>query len=139
MKVTAFIVAMVGAVSVNAADDDSYFIVNSRRGNEVSSGVAWYSNRNNAWGRQPQNYVDVEHGVVRKWEGQQTEAYFKDGSWFKVNIDHLGYDKAAGEHVGFGWNKWRSFNCYKTHNRAVVVPTLYRVEDWNVQGIYECK
>jgi hypothetical protein len=73
MKVTAFIVAVVGAVSVNAANDDSYFIVNSRRGGEVSSGVAWYSNRNNAWGRQPQNYVDVEHGVVRKWEGQQTE------------------------------------------------------------------
>ncbi|KAF5696032.1 hypothetical protein FMUND_15800, partial [Fusarium mundagurra] len=38
--VTAFIVAMVGAVSVNAANDDSYFIVNSRRGGEVSSGVA---------------------------------------------------------------------------------------------------
>ncbi|EWG51740.1 hypothetical protein FVEG_10631 [Fusarium verticillioides 7600] len=40
---------------------------------EILREWAPYSNRNNAWGRQPENYVDVEHGVVRKWEGQQTE------------------------------------------------------------------
>jgi hypothetical protein len=71
MKFTSFLGALAAVQAVNAGE--SVYVVNSRKGNEVSSGFAYYAdNRVSPWGRQPDAYTDVTHGSLRVWEGKRT-------------------------------------------------------------------
>lgn len=71
MKFTAFLSTLAAVQAVNAGE--SVYVVNSRKGNEVSSGFAYYAdNRVSPWGRRPDDYTDVTHGSLRVWEGKRT-------------------------------------------------------------------
>ncbi|EKJ72297.1 hypothetical protein FPSE_07526 [Fusarium pseudograminearum CS3096] len=138
MKFTAFTAALAGITSVNAAWE-SIYIVNSRKGNEISSGCAYYQDNAGAWGRRPDDYVDVTHGSHRVWEGKRTACRFNSGVTFNVDINADAYEQNNNAWVGGGNNGFKQFTCHKTHNRAVTVPTLYTVDGWTVQGIYWCR
>jgi hypothetical protein len=71
MKFTSFTAALAGLTSVNAAWE-SIYLVNSRKGNEISSGCAYYVDNAGAWGRRPDDYTDVTHGTHHVWEGKRT-------------------------------------------------------------------
>jgi hypothetical protein len=49
---------------------DGVYFVNCQRGNEISSGLAYYRNMNPGAndGRRPDAYVDVSHGSFITWE-----------------------------------------------------------------------
>ena len=49
---------------------DGVYFVNCQRGNEISSGLAYYRNLNPGAndGQQPDAYVDVSHGSFITWE-----------------------------------------------------------------------
>lgn len=47
---------------------DGVFFVNCRRGDEVSSGLAYYKEMNLEGGSGPDDYVDVVHGSFTTWE-----------------------------------------------------------------------
>lgn len=71
MKFTSFLSVLAAVQAVNAGE--SVYVVNSRKGNEVSSGFAYYAdNKVSPWGRRPDDYTDVTHGSLRVWEGKRT-------------------------------------------------------------------
>lgn len=74
MKITAFLTsALVGA----AAARDTIYLVNSYKGNEVSSGMAYYGDgHESTGGSRPDDYVDVVHGSNVHWEGQPVKGKF---------------------------------------------------------------
>ncbi|CAJ0546562.1 Ff.00g011890.m01.CDS01 [Fusarium sp. VM40] len=138
MKLTSFLGALATVEAVNAGE--SVYVVNSRKGNEVSSGFAYYAdNKVSPWGRRPDDYTDVTHGSLRVWEGKRTTGRFSSGVSFYVDINADAYQQGYNAWVGGGNNGFKQFTCHKTHDRAVVVPTLYTVDGWTVQGIYWCR
>ncbi|KAG8665183.1 hypothetical protein FPOAC2_14426 [Fusarium poae] len=86
MKFTSFTAALAGLTSVNAAWE-SIYLVNSRKGNEISSGCAYYVDNAGAWGRRPDDYTDVTHGTHHVWEGKRTACRFGSGVTFNVDIN----------------------------------------------------
>lgn len=74
MKITSFLTsALVGA----AAARDTIYLVNSSKGNEVSSGMAYYGDgHESTGGSRPDDYVDVVHGSNVHWEGQPVKGKF---------------------------------------------------------------
>jgi len=74
MKIAAFLTsALAGA----AAARDSVYLVNSYKGNEISSGIAYYADGHSATGgSRPDDYVDVVHGSNIIWEGQTVKGRF---------------------------------------------------------------
>jgi hypothetical protein len=76
MKFTS-ITAVLASVTAVSAGWESVYIVNSRKGNEISSGCAYYTDNAGAWGRRPDDYVDVTHGRHHVWEGKRTACEFQ--------------------------------------------------------------
>lgn len=77
MKITALLtVTLVGAASAA----DTLYLVNSWKGNEISSGMAYYADGHDATGgtggSRPDDYVDVTHGSHIIWEGQPVKGKF---------------------------------------------------------------
>jgi hypothetical protein len=74
MKITSFLTAtLVGA----AAARDTVYLVNSYKGNEISSGMAYYADGHEATGgSRPDDYVDVVHGSNIIWEGRAVKGKF---------------------------------------------------------------
>jgi hypothetical protein len=87
MKIASFFTsALVGA----AAARDTIYLVNSYKGNEVSSGMAYYGDgHESTGGSRPDDYVDVVHGSNVHWEGQPVKGRFAllpdFGSQFNCN------------------------------------------------------
>ncbi|KAL4731230.1 hypothetical protein ACLX1H_000193 [Fusarium chlamydosporum] len=60
MKFTSFLAAAFAAHTVNA---ELVYLVNSKKGNEISSGMAYYADGHSvANGARPDDYTDVVHG-----------------------------------------------------------------------------
>ncbi|KAF5670469.1 myroilysin precursor [Fusarium denticulatum] len=73
MKVTSFLTALVGAHSVGAYE--YVYLVNSVKGNEVSSGMSYYGDKNPPGNMaRPSDYTDVTHGTFTYWEGKTVKA-----------------------------------------------------------------
>jgi len=51
------------------SDRGGFYLVNSYRGGEKSSGVAWYNNLGGNDGMMPDKYVDIKRGDTVWWEG----------------------------------------------------------------------
>ncbi|KAF5964702.1 allantoate permease [Fusarium bulbicola] len=75
MKVTSFLTALVGVHSVAAYE--YVYLVNSVKGNEVSSGMAYYGDKNPPGNMaRPSDYTDVTHGSFTYWEGKAVKDFF---------------------------------------------------------------
>ncbi|KAF5243606.1 hypothetical protein FANTH_8186 [Fusarium anthophilum] len=73
MKVTTFLTALAGVHSVAAYE--YVYLVNSIKGNEVSSGMAYYGDKNPPGNMaRPSDYTDVSHGSFTYWEGKAVKA-----------------------------------------------------------------
>ncbi|KAF5672115.1 allantoate permease [Fusarium circinatum] len=83
MKVTSFLTALAGVHSVTAYE--YVYLVNSVKGNEVSSGMAYYGDKNPPGNMtRPSDYTDVTHGTFTYWEGKAVKAVFP-----KLSFDYL--------------------------------------------------
>lgn len=96
--------------------------MNSARSSEISSGMAYYGNENNAPMKKPnalpQDYIDVtQHGLYAKWEGQKWTGHFNSGVSFTSTINAGADNPSAigvvgnGQASGPGFTK--SYTCYK--------------------------
>ncbi|KAF5643431.1 myroilysin precursor [Fusarium tjaetaba] len=73
MKVTSFLTALAGVHSVAAYE--YVYLVNSVKGNEVSSGMAYYGDKSPPGNMaRPSDYTDVTHGTFTYWEGKAVKA-----------------------------------------------------------------
>ncbi|KAF5694694.1 myroilysin precursor [Fusarium denticulatum] len=140
MKITAFLTsALVGAVTAA----DTLYLVNSWKGNEISSGMAYYADGHDATGgtggSRPDDYVDVTHGSYATWEGQPVKGTFGTGVSFTSNI----FADAASKHdnawAGTGTNGYHTYNCWKRFGAAGKPVILYTVDGWTVQTLYWCR
>ncbi|KAF4954335.1 hypothetical protein FGADI_5358 [Fusarium gaditjirri] len=95
MKITAFLASALVGIATAA---DTLYLVNSWRGNEISSGMAYYADGHDATGgtggSRPNDYVDVTHGSHIIWEGQAVKGTFGTGVSFTSNI----FADAASKH-----------------------------------------
>lgn len=67
MKITSFLASVFAA---HYASAEMVYLVNSVKGNEISSGMAWYADAGSAANlARPQDYTDVTHGSNVHWEG----------------------------------------------------------------------
>jgi hypothetical protein len=158
MKITAFLTAiLVGAASAA----DILYLVNSWKGNEISSGMAYYADGHDATGgtggSRPDDYVDVTHGSHIIWEGQavkgkflfllpftskkltRTPGTFGTGVSFTSNI----FADAASKHdnawAGTGTNGYHTYNCWKRTGPVGKPVVLYTVDGWTVETVYYCR
>jgi len=53
-----------------------FYLVNSYRGAEKSSGVAWYNSLGGNDGKMPDKYVDIKRGDTVWWEGNTNSGMF---------------------------------------------------------------
>ncbi|KAK0111746.1 hypothetical protein ONS95_002083 [Cadophora gregata] len=111
---------------------DGIYLVNCRRGQEISSGVAYYRNLRNGgnFGQIPDDYVDVTKGSFTNWE-QTGTVTFGNGTRFRWSIINDAQAKANFTRVGVADNTFVAFNLYKD-TQAV----LYEVDGWKCQAIY---
>ncbi|KAF5603835.1 allantoate permease [Fusarium subglutinans] len=78
MKVTFFLTGLAGAQAVAAYE--YVYLVNSVKGNEVSSGMAYYGDKNPPGNMvRPSDYTDVTHGTFTYWEGKAVKGKFRSG------------------------------------------------------------
>ncbi|KAF4339549.1 myroilysin precursor [Fusarium beomiforme] len=121
MKITSFLTAaLFGAHAATAAE--SVYLVNSVKGNEISSGIAYYKDGHSATGgSRPDDYVDVVHGSNIIWEGRTVKGTFGSGVSFTSNI----FADAAGKQINAcpGGKDW----------------VLYTVDGWTVKVVYYCR
>ncbi|KAF5678636.1 myroilysin precursor [Fusarium circinatum] len=118
MKITAFLAA---ALASAVAASDSVYLVNSYKGSEISSGIAYYADGHPATGgSRPDDYVDVTHGSNVIWEGKTVKGTFGSGVSFTSNI----FADAGSKQVNAcpGGNNW----------------VLYTVDGWTVNVVYYC-
>jgi len=85
MKITSFLTsALIGA----AAARETIYLVNSYKGNEISSGMAYYVDGHEQNGvSRPDDYVDVVHGSNIHWEGQNVKGKLPLQAWVKPDTD----------------------------------------------------
>lgn len=85
MKITSFLVsALIGSVAAR----DTIYLVNSYKGNEISSGMAYYADGHEQNGvSRPDDYVDVVHGSNVHWEGQNVKGKLPLQSWVELDTD----------------------------------------------------
>ncbi|KAI7758877.1 hypothetical protein ACKAV7_011489 [Fusarium commune] len=153
MKITAFLAsAFVGA----ATAADTLYLVNSWKGNEISSGMAYYADGHEpSDGPRPDDYVDVTHGSHVIWEGQPVKGKsfeslekaavdwqlgtFGTGVSFTSNI----FADAASKHdnawAGTGTNGYHTYNCWKRTGPVGKPVVLYTVDGWTVETVYYCR
>ncbi|KAF5592396.1 myroilysin precursor [Fusarium pseudocircinatum] len=140
MKITAFLTsALAGAVTAA----DTLYLVNSWKGNEISSGMAYYADGHDATGgtggSRPDDYVDITHESHIIWEGQPVKGTFGTGVSFTSNI----FADAASKHdnawAGTGTNGYHTYNCWKRTGAVGKPVVLYTVDGWTVETIYYCR
>ncbi|KAF5648955.1 myroilysin precursor [Fusarium sp. NRRL 52700] len=140
MKITAFLTSAVIGVATAA---DTLYLVNSWKGNEISSGMAYYADGHDATGgiagSLPDDYVDVTHGSYATWEGQAVKGTFGTGVSFTSNIFADAASKHDNSWVGTGTNGYHTYNCWKRFGPAGKPVILYTVDGWNVQTLYWCR
>ncbi|KAF4452388.1 myroilysin precursor [Fusarium albosuccineum] len=139
MKITSLLAAaFLGAQSVLA--DEYVYLVNSQRGNEYSSGMAYYGDGHPASQQpRPDDYTDVTHGSNVHWEGQPVKGTFGTGVSFTSNIFADAAGKGPNAWAGTGNNGFQKFNCYKGTSPGGKPWLLYTVDGWSVYVIYFCR
>ncbi|KAM5354902.1 hypothetical protein ACJ41O_001548 [Fusarium nematophilum] len=137
MKITSLLTAaLVGTQSVTAFE--YLYLVNSQKGNEISSGMAYYGEGHTAsGGRRPDDYTDVVHGTNVRWEGRSVNGTFRTGVTFTSKIFADAAGKGPNAWAGTGSNGFSKFNCYKETNPGAS-RLLYTVDGWSVYSIYWC-
>ncbi|CAM1507702.1 Fc.00g045500.m01.CDS01 [Cosmosporella sp. VM-42] len=138
MKITTFLTAaLFGAQPVTAVEYVS--LVNYQKGNEYSSGMAYYGEGHTASGpTRPDDYTDIVHGTNIHWEGQAVKGTFGSGVSFTSDIFADAAGKRGNAWAGTGTNCFHNFNCYKSSNPGSNPYLLYTVDGWNVYSIYWC-
>ncbi|KAF4457680.1 myroilysin precursor [Fusarium austroafricanum] len=138
MKITSFLAALAGVQAASALE--YVFLVNSSKGGEISSGMAYYAdNHSPGNGARPSDYTDVTHGSNIHWEGKAVKGTFGTGVSFTSNIFADAASKRANAWAGTATNGFRNFNCYKTSNPGEKPYVLYTVDGWSVYSIYMCR
>ncbi|KAF5650718.1 myroilysin precursor [Fusarium sp. NRRL 52700] len=136
MKITTFLTA---AFAGSVAASDSVYLVNSYKGNEISSGIAYYADGHSATGgSRPDDYVDVVHGSNIIWEGQTVKGTFSSGVSFTSNIFADAGSKQINAWSGTGTNGFHTYNCYKGFSPGGKNWVLYTVDGWTVNVVYFC-
>ncbi|TVY59821.1 hypothetical protein Focb16_v003612 [Fusarium oxysporum f. sp. cubense] len=137
MKITSFLAALAGLQSVAAWE--YVYLVNSRKGNEISSGMAYYGEGHSAANMaHPDDYVDIRHGSNIQWEGLSLKGTFGSGVSFTSNIFADAASKEINSWVGTGTNGYQKFNCYKGFSPRGSPFILYKIDGWDVYDIYFC-
>ncbi|KAM0467322.1 hypothetical protein ACHAP7_012065 [Fusarium lateritium] len=136
MKLTSFLTsALVGASTAR----DTIYLVNSSKGSEISSGMAYYGDgHESTGGSRPDDYVDVVHGSNVRWEGQSVKGTFGSGVSFTSNIFADAGGKQGNSWSGTGTNGFHTYNCYKGTRTNAKPWALYTVDGWTVNVIYWC-
>ena len=131
---------------------DGVYLVNCFKGNERSSGIAWYKNLGNNDGKQPDAYIDTQKGGNTIWEGTpgsgknfvkwscekylltvHTLAIFPDKNIVAWQIDPNAQTEATYALVGSAKNNFELWNVYKDKYRL-----LYEVDGWQCYTVYWC-
>ncbi|KAF5566564.1 myroilysin precursor [Fusarium napiforme] len=137
MKVTSFLTALAGFHSVAAYE--YVYLVNSVKGNEVSSGMAYYGDKNPPGNMvRPSDYTDVTHGTFTYWEGKAVKGKFRSGVTFTSQIAAGAVKMDLNAWAGTGSNGYKKFNCYKSIGRNKGAKVLYEVDGWKVYNVYNC-
>ncbi|KAF4338962.1 myroilysin precursor [Fusarium beomiforme] len=138
MKFNSFLAALVGVQTVAAWE--VVYLVNSRKGNDISSGMAYYGEGHSpANGARPDDYTDIRHGSNIQWEGLSLKGTFSSGVGFTSNINSDAASKEINSWVGTGTNGYKNFNCYKSWATGASPSILYQVDGWDVYSIYFCR
>ncbi|RSL59086.1 hypothetical protein CEP53_005944 [Fusarium sp. AF-6] len=137
MKFTSIAALLFGAQSATALE--YVYLVNSQRGNEYSSGMAYYGEGHTAANQaRPDDYTDVTHGGNIHWEGQPVKGTFGTGVTFTSEIFANAASKRTNAWTGTGTNGFHNFNCYKSTDPGAPARVLYTVDGWSVYSIYWC-
>lgn len=112
---------------------DVYFLVNSSKNGQTSSGIAYYNVMGGNDGKQPDKYVDIKKGGHVVWEGATHTATFADGTRVSATVAPDAEVKKAALYskVGSANIGGKGHGLYKDRIRV-----LYRVDGWEVSCIY---
>jgi hypothetical protein len=111
---------------------DGVYLVNSVKGNEISSGYAYYSELGwNNLGKQPQAYINVIQGKYQTWESHTIFGTFADGDVFSSTVSANAPSAKYGAPCGTAANKYRPMTIYKDDYKL-----LYEVDGWQVHAVY---
>lgn len=113
---------------------DGVYLVNSIRGNEKSSGLAYYKNMRFGGndGQQPDDYTDIVHGELLQWQGYH-QGRFGNGTVFESWINDNAASQPTSALVGGATNGFTNFEIYRDHSRV-----LYEVDGWKVFTEFWC-
>ncbi|CEI61421.1 unnamed protein product [Fusarium venenatum] len=139
MKITSL---LTGIFAAHYASAELVYLVNSVKGNEISSGMAYYADGHSAENfAQPQDYTDVTHGSNVHWEGKpvKEQGNFSSGVSFTSNIFADAASKDLNQWAGSGNNGFKDFTCWKAYSNRGKPFLLYRVDGWEVYSIYFCR
>lgn len=79
MKITSFLTT---AIAAHCASAEMVYLVNSVKGNEISSGMAYYADGHSAANlAKPDTYTDVTHGYNVHWEGNDVKGEFHTAAY----------------------------------------------------------
>jgi hypothetical protein len=118
---------------IRRSTNDGVYLVNCFRGNEISSGVAYYSYLGGNDGHRPNAYIDVVKGQNVNWEGTPGSVTFPDGNSVSWVIQNDAGQLPKYSHVGTAKNKYESWNIYKDNYRV-----LYEIDGWQCYTAYWC-
>jgi len=111
---------------------DGVYLVNSVKGNHISSGFAYYSELGwNNIGKQPTAYINVIQGKYQTWESHTIFGTFSDGDVFSSSVNSNAPSAKYGAPCGTASNKFRPMTIYKDDYKL-----LYEVNGWQVHAVY---
>ncbi|KAF5650645.1 myroilysin precursor [Fusarium sp. NRRL 25303] len=140
MKITTFLTPVLVGVATAA---DTLYLVNSWKGSEISSGMAYYADGHDATGgmggSRPDDYVDVTHGSHIIWEGQPVKGTFGTGVSFTSNTFADAASKHGNAWPGTGTNGFHTYNCCRRTGAVGKPIVLYTIDGWTVETVYYCR
>ncbi|KAH7185089.1 uncharacterized protein B0J16DRAFT_384151 [Fusarium flagelliforme] len=137
MKATSLLAAALAAYTASA---ETVYLVNSFKGSETSSGMAYYDNNHSSANQaRPQDYTDVVNGINVHWEGATVKGTFSSGVTFTSNIVADANNKEINQWAGSGSNGLKDFTCWKAGSPRGKPFLLYKVDGWEVYPIYFCR
>ncbi|KAH7305078.1 hypothetical protein BKA65DRAFT_415927 [Rhexocercosporidium sp. MPI-PUGE-AT-0058] len=104
---------------------DGVYFVNCFRGDEKSSGLAYYSHFGNNDGQQPDDYVDVTHGDLTWWENGGSATFASSGHTVTWNLAEDAGRSELYTRVGFADKLDEKWNVYRDSYRM-----LYERDGW---------
>ncbi|KAH7350893.1 hypothetical protein BKA65DRAFT_246865 [Rhexocercosporidium sp. MPI-PUGE-AT-0058] len=113
--------------------NDGVYLVNCFKGDQISSGIAYYSFLGNNDGQQPTAYIDIAKGSNVTWEGSLGSGTFPDGNVVRWSIVANAGSLATYSNVGIASNLEEHWNVYKDKYRL-----LYEVDGWQCYTVYWC-